>query len=514
MRVLLANPPARVDLGNGFERYFVRAGSRWPFSFVKRREHVVGYVPFPFYLAYSAALLHRNGHEVHVIDSVPLNHTEEDFLDEAATIRPELVMIESSTPTFDLDVRLVAALRERVPGAVLCMSGSHVSVFPKESLAQAKVDVVFRQEYELSLSRFVEAWGRRCGRTRAGLGQIPGLAFIDESNGEYVEIKAEPIMDLDALPFPKRDIFPSNKVHDMGCYWSRANPQPVIQMHSSRGCPFRCNFCLWNKVIYDWGKYRVFSAKRVVDEMEYLRDTYGTKEVYFDDDTFSGTRHHVLDFCGELRRRKLGMRWLAMGDMIITDEKMLKEMAETGCVLFKFGVESGDPEVLKTVGKPVDLEKLLEMVRLCAKLGIQTHATFSYGLLGDTTESIRRTFDYACKLDVDSVQFSISTPFPGTPYYDKAQKDGLLRTESWEHFDGGRNSVVRLKDVDQSWLEEFYQTSLSRWLLHKLVKPHWVWRQVRYIRRTEKFYGTRVLHKKAWLALMMAKGALLSKLRG
>jgi radical SAM superfamily enzyme YgiQ (UPF0313 family) len=505
MKILIANPPARIPLEGTKERYFVRAGSRWPFSFVKDRAEPPFYAPFPFYLSYTAAILHNDGHDVHVIDAVPLNYTEEEFLHEVVEINPDIVLFESATPTFNLDIQLIRQLNDRLPGLVLCMAGPHVTVFPEETLQHPEIDCVFLREYELSFSEFVRVWSRSPTRDQQTLGGIPGIAFLDNKTGEYIVRAPVAIADLDRLPFPKRDIFPSNKIHSMRYYWTVNNPQPAIQMHASRGCPFRCSFCLWTQVMYEQGKYRMFSPKRVVDEMESLKREYQIKEVYFDDDTFTGNRKHVLEFCSELKGRQLGLTWSAMGDLIITNEQMLQAMAEAGCTILKFGVESGDPGVLQHLGKPVDLQEIKKKVALCVKFGIQTHATFTYGLTGDTEETIRRTFRYAKELDVDSVQFSITTPFPGTQFYQEVQKAGLLESEAWERFDGGMTSPIQIPTVDRVWLEQFLHQSLQRWLFSKICRLRWVLRQVKYFRRTEKQYGTRILWRKFLHALTILR---------
>ncbi|MBM3861939.1 MAG: radical SAM protein [Verrucomicrobia bacterium] len=505
MKILLANPPARIPLEGTKERFFVRAGSRWPFSFVKDCAEAPWYAPFPFYLAYTAAILHDDGHDVYVIDAVPLNYTVEEFLNEVVEVKPDIVLFESATPTFNLDIQLIRQLKSRLPQVVLCMSGPHVTVFPRETLQHAEIDCVFLREYELSFSEFVQVWSRSPVRDQQTLGNISGIAFLDKGTGEYVSRPPVAIENLDALPFPKRDIFPSNKIHGMRYYWTVNNPQPAIQMHASRGCPFRCSFCLWTQVMYEQGKYRMFSPKRIVDEMEAVKNEYQIKEVYFDDDTFTGNRKHVLEFCAELKKRNLGLTWSAMGDLIIANEQMLQAMAEAGCTLLKFGVESGDPGVLQHLGKPVNLTEIKRKVALCVKFGIQTHATFTYGLTGDTEATIRRTLQYAKELDSDSVQFSITTPFPGTQFYEEVKKGGLLESEAWERFDGGRTSPILIPTLDRRWLERFLHRSLQRWLFAKIRRPHWVLRQIKYFRRTEKQYGTHILWRKFLHALTILR---------
>jgi hypothetical protein len=120
MRILLVNPPYKVDLDDGWERYFVRAGSRWPFSMVKRRGRKPDYyMPFPFYLAYAGALLEAEGYEVEVMDGVALDLDLETFMGLVGETRPEYIVYESATPTIDYDARVARAIKERTGARVI-----------------------------------------------------------------------------------------------------------------------------------------------------------------------------------------------------------------------------------------------------------------------------------------------------------------------------------------------------------------------------------------------------------
>ncbi len=168
-------------------------------------------------------------------------------------------------------------------------------------------------------------------------------------------------------------------------------------------------------------------------------------------------------------------------------EDMLRRMAEVGCIGMKFGVESGDPEVLKGIGKPLDLQKARRVARLCAKLGIKSHATFTFGLLGETRASLGKTLEYAKGLDVDTIQFSITTPFPGTRYFEQLDAKGLLGSVNWKDYDGLGKCVIRFENLSYEEVEEFCQRFAGRWLRHKITQPRWLLRQARYLGRI--FYG-------------------------
>ncbi len=472
MNILLVNPPCRVGINENEEFAFVRAGSRWPFSTRKKKDERLSYVPFPFFMSYAAALLKKNGFSISVIDAVPLNLTEEEFISEACKRSPDLVMIETSTPTVQSDIDIAQKLKSKSQ-AKIALAGPHVSVMPKQILEQVNhIDFVLIGEYELTLLNLAMSI-----KNGASLGSIAGLAF---RNGSQVLVNnAKSIIEpLDLLPFPARHLFPIDTCEDQDVYWDGfCQYKPAIQINSSRGCPFSCSFCLWTQTMYPPHKVRTFSAKRVVDEMEYLIGKYGAKEIYFDDDTFTARKEHVTSICKELKDRDVAVYWSCMGDAMITDETMIETMADAGCIGMKFGVESGNPEILKRVGKPVNLEKVKKVAGWCAERGVKTHATFTFGLPGENRETMEQTLEYAKSLDVDSVQFSITTPFPGTRYFDELERNGLLLTKDWRKFDGNCGTVVRYENLSTEEVEDFYICASGRWLRYKLKSPKWVVRQ-------------------------------------
>lgn len=484
MKILLANPPCRIPLENGKERYFVRAGSRWPFSIVKRREEKLCYTPFPFYLAYAAALLEQDEFDVSVIDGITLNQTEEGFLRNAIAEKPDLVVFETSTPTIHQDLAL-AEMMKQATSCIIVLCGAHVTEFPREVLEKTNsVDFIIRREYELTLRELV----RRLSLKRA-VSDLPGIAY-KQNQSITITSESRILDELDQLPFPARHLFPSKSVNDLNLYWDGfCQLRPAIQMHASRGCPFRCNFCMWIQVMYNNGKQHVFSPKRIVDEMEHVVEKYGAREIYFDDDDFTVNKNHVLELCKEIRRRSFTVHWSVMGDAMVTTEEMIDAMADAGCIGMKFGVESGDSEVLRKMNKPIKFDKVERIADRCAKRGIKTHATFSFGVIGETRESMRRTLDFAKRLNVDSVQFSINTPFPGTKYYEEMKERGLLLSEDWVKFDGACSSVIRFENLTREEVEEYYIKARGRWLRAKIVDPRWVWRQLKYVNRIRKGQG-------------------------
>jgi len=495
MKVLLANAPTRIATGENRELFYVKAGSRWPFSIEKRNAEACRYVPFPFSLAYLAALLERASIPVDVLDAVALNLPEDEFLIRAIASAPSLIVMEATTPTIEHDLALAAKLKGAT-GAVIALTGAHTTVFPTETLRAAPfVDWILTGEYEMNALEAIRAEAEGGPDRESKLAAVGGLVRASGTGTDGGRAILEgppglPIKDLDALPFPARHLFPTPSAPSMWSYWDGfCQRRPAVQMHASRGCPFKCTFCLWISVIYEQGPYRTFSAKRIVDEMEEIVTRYGAREIYFDDDIFTVKEDHVVGLCDEILRRGLKVSWSVMGDAMAVTERSIDAMARAGCIGMKFGVESADPEVLKRLKKPIKVDKVRKVVDWCAARGIKTHATITFGLEADTPETMRRTLDFCCSLPADSIQFSTTTPFPGTEHYRNAKAAALIDDRDWSKFDGARSSVLTYASMTPEYVEEFTLRAPSVWLRARLKDPAWIARQAKYFARVARDQG-------------------------
>ncbi len=497
MKVLLANAPTRVPAGgagDGRELFYVKAGSRWPFSIEKRNAEPCRYVPFPFSLAYLAALLERESIPVDVLDAVALNLPEDEFVARCRASAPSIVVMEATTPTIVHDLALAAVLKEAT-GATIALTGAHTTVYPKETLlASPSVDWILTGEYEMNALEAIRVEAAGGPEREERLAAVRGLVRVSGTEGEGRRIlegpPGLPIKDLDGLPFPARHLFPTPSAPSMWPYWDGfCQRRPAVQMHASRGCPFKCTFCLWISVIYDQGPYRTFSAGRIVDEMEDVVRRYGAREIYFDDDIFTVKEDHVLALCDEIGRRGLGVAWSVMGDAMAVTEKSIDAMARAGCIGMKFGVESADPEVLKKLKKPIKIDKVRQVAAWCAARGIKTHATITFGLEADTPETMKKTLDFCCSLPVDSIQFSTTTPFPGTEHYRNAKAAGQIDDHDWSRFDGARSSVLTYRSMSPEFVEAFTLRAPSVWLRSRLKDPAWLARQSKYFGRVARDQG-------------------------
>lgn len=445
MKIVLANLPWNVFLKTG-----VRAGSRWP--------HLKGpterdYLPFPFFLAYAASLLKKHSFDVVLIDAIAEEMSYWYFLRLIHKLKPDILVCETSTVTLNHDLKLLSKIDEEVD---IALCGPDINI--REPLFFEKhgfIKYVFTGEYELTLLDLVT-------RLKEGrdIKEVPGLIYRDLKN---IKTNPErPLADLDKLPWPLREGLPMDRYNDT----PGDMPIPSVQIYASRGCPYKCKFCLWPQVMYQGNHYRTRNIVDVVDEMEYLVKKMHFKSIYFDDDTFNVGKERMLRLSDEIKARGLNVPWAIMARADLMDSEILERMRDAGLFAVKYGVESATQEHLDRIDKNMNLKKTEEIIRLTKRLGIKTHLTFTFGLPGETKESIKKTIDMALTLDPVTVQFSIATPFPGTVFYKEMKEKGQIISENWDEYDGNHKSVVASGTITKKDLEEAIRSAYRQWRAH------------------------------------------------
>jgi radical SAM superfamily enzyme YgiQ (UPF0313 family) len=445
MKIVIANLPWKSLYKTG-----VRAGSRWP--------HLKGptekdYMPFPFFMSYAASLLKENNFNVKLIDAIAENKSYRHFLSDIRKIKPHLLVCETSTVTLEHDLRYLERIAGNIPIAIC---GPDINIRQFSFIEKYKfINYVFVEEYEFTLLDLV-----RHLKEGRNLKDVLGLIYRD-SDRIKVNPSRSPV-NLDELPWPMRQGLPMHRYNDT----PGDMPLPSAQMLASRGCPYKCKFCLWPQVMYQGNHYRTRNVIDVVDEMEYLIKEMHFKSIYFDDDTFNCGRERILKLCDEIKKRRIDTPWAIMARADLMDEEMLEKMKDAGLFAVKYGVESATQKLLDNISKNMNLEKTESVIKFTQKLGIKTHLTFTFGLPEETKESMRKTIDFALRLNPTTVQFSIATPFPGTIFYKEMKESGYILSENWAEYDGNYRSVIGWKDITKKDLEHVIRYAYRQWAVH------------------------------------------------
>ena len=449
MKVLLANPPWNVNGKKG-----VRAGSRWPHLKITEEED---YMPFPFFLAYAAALIKKNNINVLLIDAIAESMSNTNFLDKIKDYKPNIVLLEVSTPSLKIDLELARKIKEFDNSVKIALTGLDMNIRNQKFLEKNRfIDFVLVGGYEFTLLGLVN-----CLKNKDNLSKVLGLIYRDK--GKVIINKKRSLQNINKLPWPLREQLPTHKYNDC----PGGIPQPSVQMLASRGCPYHCIFCAWPQIMYHGSNYRTRNPIDVVDEMEFLVRKKGFKSVYFDDDTFNIGRKRMFKICNEIKKRKLNIPWAIMARADLMDKELLDEMKSAGLYAVKYGVESAVQKLVDNANKDLNLKKAEEMIRYTNKIGIKTHLTFMFGLPGETHETIQKTIDFALRMNPESVQFSITTPFPGTKYYNELNKKGMLISKKWSDYDGNFKSVIKTRELSPEELEGAVRKAYNSWAEHR-----------------------------------------------
>jgi anaerobic magnesium-protoporphyrin IX monomethyl ester cyclase len=430
-KVVVTNPPWP---GPG---YGARSDVRWPH---KRKDK---YLEYPIYLSYAVAVLEKSGFEVLFIDGVAEELSISEFVGAVKKTGADIVIIECSTPSIRYDLLTAEKLKEEMCDIFVVLAGSHPTFFHEEILMGNEfIDVICRGEFDLTGRDIAVALSNG-----GELSEIKGISFRDE-DGVHVNEERPLLKNLDELPFPARHIVKIAPYLAGICTGNR--PTTMV---SSRGCPYRCVYCLWPKTLYG-SVFRARSPENVVDEIEQLVNEYHVDEIYFDDDCLTLNKKRLLKICALIKERNIDVKWICQSRVDTVDEEMLKEMKEAGCHYMEFGVESGAQEILNVMKKGMALDSARKAFALCKKIGLKTQAYFLFGLPGENYKTFRKTVEFAKELDPDSAQFALAIPHPGTELYQVCEEKGWLKYDSWADFSAG-NSLIETEELSREDAEKF-----------------------------------------------------------
>ena len=387
----------------------------------------------PIGIAYLAGMLLKEGVDVRILDQYAECLTDEQIFSRIKEFAPELIGYGATTPNYSAAIGLVRRIREKFPAARVLMGGQQPSIFPEETLGNPEVDFVIRDEGEYSLLNLCSAMEKG-----GGFSEIRGLSYKDE-NGKHVHNPSAESVTLDELPWPAYELLPM-QMYSSPSYTRFA--LPVYQMQASRGCPNKCTYCI-NAELNIAARYRKRDVESVLDEMEMLISKYGARQIQFWDPIFPLGKKHAFEFCDKLMARGLHKKivWNSTTYAEFLDREIVEKMAASGCKGIGFGIESAVPELLKSVNKKPNLDNTIEMCRVARKNGIVVAGAFILGLPGETKEMSRRTIEFSKKLDIHYAQFSIFTPYPGTPVYRELKSKGLIFIDDDTDFSRFNQSV-------------------------------------------------------------------------
>ena len=472
--------------GNKFKRVlFVRTD----IDEAKKHIHPRDILP-PLAIGYAAKILEYKGYEIRFID----NRIEElslcEFVRLSIKWSPDIIFLYTENWGLDSCIEYAEGVKKMRKSMPIIAIGPLVSCAPETLIYKgSSIDAALLGEFELALVSLLERMNNQ-----KDICAIRSVYLPNKHN-----VKAEVINDLDKLPIPKYELFDPSK-YTILCplkFYKRVKWGYVI---SERGCPYQCIFC--SPLIrerYD-KKIKLRSPKIVVDEIERLINL-GANVISFNDDDFTVSRKHVIELCNEINRRNLAVKWIAQARIDEVDKELLKIMKEAGCILLKFGIESGSNRVIRLINKTnkeIDwVKKTKEIFGYANKLGISTLSFFMIGNPTETEEEVRESINLAEEIKSDIIQVHFFTAYRGSAAYN-IYKDKVKDNYPYHYSLGTNLSEIpdkRLKELHIEFYKKFYLNipfllnHYRKFWLFYLKNPR-VWKRLAsYMVKTSKIYN-------------------------
>ncbi|MFZ2055248.1 MAG: radical SAM protein [Candidatus Aminicenantales bacterium] len=386
----------------------------------------------------------------------------EIFVEEMREIDFEIVesadLVGISTITSTAPRAYAIADRVREKGVPVVMGGPHVTFLADEALEHS--DFVIRGEGEQTLMPFIDAWEKG-----GGFSDIPNLSYRE--NEEIIHNPLRPfVKDLDQIPFPDLSLLKSMKKGISGL--------SSIPVQTSRGCPFDCSFC---SVTGMFGKkYRFRSTENIIEELRRYNER--KKLIFFYDDNFTADRKRAKLLLEAMIQERFKFKWTTQVRAdVAKDLELVRLMKKAGCHTLYIGFESVNPESLKSMKKKQTVEEIAEAIKVLRKHRIGIHGMFVYGFDEDDWKTVKQTVKFAKRSRLNSTQFLILTPLPGSEFYDKVSRENRIQFHDWALYDAHhvvfRPARLSLFDLQRAQIfshKKFYSLKESA---KRLLKGKW-----------------------------------------
>lgn len=450
MKIYFINPPFKAEYGK-FSR--------------ESRSPCIGHsgvLYYPLWLIYAAAYSKKCGYDVEFLDAPANLFNKEKSLEiiKEKGKDAKLFVFNTSTPSIYSDCEFCETVKKMYPDAFTLLVGTHPSATVAETFTFSEyIDGIARKEYDFIVKNLADAL-----KNNDDLSTVKGLSY--RKDGKIINNpEAEHIENLDEIPFASEFI---KEYLDVNDYVFPASALPEIQIFTGRGCPARCNYCVYPQTLHGH-KYRLRSVDNVIAEFEYIIKNFPeVKQVVIEDDTFTVNKKRTVEFCEKMISSGMNkkIRWLCNARVNL-DLETMKIMKKAGCKLIIPGIESVDQTILNNIRKGITVEQIENYIKNAKKAGLMIHACYMVGNKGETKETMQRTLDAAMRFKTDTMQFFPLIPYPGTEAYYWAKENGYIK-HGYSHYlkeDGTLNCVISTEELTSEELVAFCAHARKKYYL-------------------------------------------------
>ena len=391
----------------------------------------------PLGITYVAAAFEAAGAEVKIFDYIVSNYTKENLQKQLESFRPDAVGATSVTMNFYGAQQILHDVKNYDPEIITIMGGPHVSFTAADTLRQyPEIDLIVIGEGEDTIAELTPVL-----RQRSKWHNIRGIAYRDDDE-IIITDKRGFITDIDRIPRPARRLLSISRYRALGF---------PVSMITGRGCPHSCIFCIGRRMV--GARVRKRKTNLVLDEIEEILG-YGFERINIADDLFTADKERAKEICTQIKERSLKFKWSAFARVDTVTQEICDLMAGAGCDGVSFGVETGNPEMLKLIKKGIKLEQVDAAVKMVHQAGMIAHESFIIGLPGETKDTLEETEKYA-KSTKTSYSYHYLAPFPGTTVREKIQDYDLeILTDDWSRYDAN-GAIVKTSSLQPLEMQEF-----------------------------------------------------------
>jgi radical SAM superfamily enzyme YgiQ (UPF0313 family) len=370
-------------------------------------------------LAILAALCKKEGYKTSLIDST-FKISDSKIISQARKFNPDLILITTATNDFDYAVHIATLLKQNLKRPII-VGGYHPTIAPEETIAKDCFDIICIGEGEEAVLELLDSFEK--GKLRTN---IKNLWFKKQEKSEVRIIKnpLRPLVqDLDSLPFPDRELFDYKKY----LKWNHGTATFI----STRGCPFRCSYCINHFLIKKYkgkGKYvRFRSIDHLFQEIKDVLKKYSIKNIEFYDDTFTLDERRTREFCKRYPK-EIGLPFNINVRVNAIRPEHFKLLKKAGCVRVSLGIEAGDPYIRnKILKREMTDEQIIFTFNAAKKAGLKTYSFNMVGIPFENKKSIEKTIQLNRKCKPDFVGVSIFNVFRGTEIYEICKKNNWIK---------------------------------------------------------------------------------------
>ena len=433
MKILLIHPPCEEEI---YQRF-------------------MGLVAPPIGLAYVAAALENDGYGVKIIDMPAEEKDNLDVKEDIKKFKPSAVGVYCATYRVPYANQVVNAVKEMDPDIKTLMGGPHASLLGGDCLeGTPNLDAVVCGDGEFTTSKLIHAW-----ESGSDLAKVRGVIFRED--GRIIRNPPQEPADIDSLPYPARHLLPMDRYRLFGAF-------KLGTMISSRGCTHGCRYC---SVAAIYGrKWRARKPELIADEMKHLCDDYDVDIIMFMDDNFDLDKKRVVALCDEMVKRGLDITWGYQSASMLNDEGVLRKLRNAGCRILTYSIETSSRRSIDVMKKKIDVQQIRDVFQMSRGMGMIRIANIILSLPGETRKDIEESMEFVKELDPEYALFFLPAPYPGTKFYETAQKMGMIKELDWGKYDAA-NPIIETEQLSLDDVRELNKRAYREFYLRpKVIK--------------------------------------------